>query len=263
MDDTAGPRTSQNPAAPVSTPTRVVVTLKAGLIFALANIICVVIAVAAYTHVHRHVHTISVTGWASKNIRSNLIIWTGTVTDQSPKLAGGYQHLAADTAIIVAFLEKHSIPPSAVRTSSISISTNYSRDRFGHLTDNISSYNLSQNIIVTSRSHLRHVAGVGRLTTRLIQKGIAITTSPPEYLYTHLSRLKISMLAAATRDACVRAEQIAKNSGAHLGKIMYARMGVLQIDPIYSTSVSSEGNDDTTSYRKTVMAVVHSQFQLQ
>lgn len=262
MNDTSNTPADKNSVAPLGAPTRVVVTLKAGLIFALANIVCVVIAVIAYTHVHRTIHTISVTGWASKNIKSNLIIWTGTVTDQSPDLADGYKHLAADTAAVVAFLEKHAIPPAAIRTSSIAINTNYARDRFGHLTDTISSYNLSQNILVTSRKNLRQVASAGRLTTRLIEKGIAVTTAPPQYLYTHLSRLKISMLADATRDARVRAGEIATNSGARLGKIIYARMGVLQIDPIYSDSVSSEGNDDTTSYRKTVMAVVHSQFQL-
>ncbi len=243
-------------------PTRVVVTLKAGLAFAVANILCVLIAVMAYTHVHRTVKTISVTGSADRNITSNLIIWSATVNARSVTLAEAYTKLAAGTAATLHFLTSHGIPPQAIRTGAISISKNYTRDAHGHTTDVVSSYVLGQNITVTSHD-VRHVAAVGRQVTELIKKGVQVAANSPEYIYTKLADMKITMLAAATKDATIRAGQIAANSGAKLGKIDYARMGVLQINPLYSTSVSSEGNDDTTSYRKTIMAVVHTQFELQ
>ena len=243
-------------------PTRMVVTLKAGLAFAVANVICVLIAVAAYTHVHRTVKTISVTGSADRNITSNLIIWSAVVDAQSAKLPDAYTKLAAETGATLQFLASHGIPAAAIRTSSISISRNFVRDAHGHTTDVVSSYDLSQTVTVTSHD-VKHVAAVGRQVTQLIRQGVQVETNAPQYLYTKLADMKITMLAAATRDAADRAGQIAANSGARLGRIDYARMGVLQINPIYSTSVSSEGNDDTTSYRKTIMAVVHAQFELQ
>ncbi len=243
-------------------PTRMVVTLKAGLAFAVANVICVIIAVAAYTHVHRTVKTISVTGSADRNITSNLIIWSAVVDAQSAKLPDAYTKLSAGTTATLHFLTGHGIPAAMIRTGAISIGKNFVRDAHGHTTDVVSSYDLSRNITVTSHD-VKHVAAVGRKVTELIRQGVQVETNSPQYLYTKLADMKITMLAAATKDATTRAAQIAANSGARLGRIDYARMGVLQINPIYSTSVSSEGNDDTTSYRKTIMAVVHAQFELQ
>ena len=262
MDDpiNTSPRPTAAPSSG-SPPTRVIVTFKAGLAFAAANIICVLIAVAAYTHVHKTVNTIDVTVSANRQVNSNLIIWTAAVTAQSPQLAGAYSQLASGTTATLRFLAAHDIPARDIRTSAINISTNFTRDAHGNQTDVVSSYDLTQNVTVTSHA-VRHVAAVGRLVTQLIKQGVQVEPSAPQYIYTKLADMKIAMLAAATKDAATRARQIAINSGSHLGKIIYARMGVLQIDPIYSTSVSSEGNDDTTSYRKTIMAVVHAQFQL-
>ena len=250
-------------AAPtgLALPARVVVTFKAGIMFALANIICVVIAVLAYTHVHRAVNTIDVTGSAERQIVSNLIIWQATVAAQSPQLKTAYDQLSAAMTATKAFLIKGGIPAAKLKLDAITINKHYQRDAKGHKTDVVSSYSLSQDITVTSHD-VRHIARVGRRVTDLIQQGIQVSAAPPQYIYTKLADLKISMLAAATQDARTRAAQIAANSRAKLGKIVYARMGVLQINPVYSTSVSSQGNDDTTSYRKTIMAVVHAQFRL-
>ncbi len=249
-------------AAPtgLALPARVVVTFKAGIMFALANIICVVIAVLAYTHVHRAVNTIDVTGSAERQIVSNLIIWQATVAAQSPQLKTAYDQLSAAMNATKAFLIKGGIPAAKLKLDAITINKHYQRDAKGHKTDVVSSYSLSQDITVTSHD-VRHIARVGRRVTDLIQQGIQVSAAP-QYIYTKLADLKISMLAAATQDARTRAAQIAANSRAKLGKIVYARMGVLQINPVYSTSVSSQGNDDTTSYRKTIMAVVHAQFRL-
>ena len=262
MDDQTKPATIHHaPATPAAVPTRVVVTLKAGLAFAVANIICVLIAVMAYTHVHRTFKTISVTGSADRNITSNLIIWSATVNARSATLVNAYTKLAASTAATLHFLTSHGIPAAMIRTGAISIGKNFVRDAHGHSTDVVSSYALGQNITVTSHD-VRHVAAVGRQVTDLIKQGVQVAANSPEYIYTKLADMKITMLAAATKDATTRATQIAANSGAKLGKIDYANMGVLQINPLYSTSVSGEGNDDTTSYRKTIMAVVHAQFEL-
>ena len=70
------------------------------------------------------------------------------------------------------------------------------------------------------------------------------------------------MLADATKDATARAQQIAANSGASLGPIRDARMGVMQINPVHSNAVSDSGNNDTTSYEKEITAIVSARFEL-
>ena len=66
------------------------------------------------------------------------------------------------------------------------------------------------------------------------------------------------MLADASKDARLRAEQIASNTGSHLGKLITARMGVMQVNPKFS----SEGNNDKTSLEKDALAVVTASFEV-
>ncbi|MGB7963317.1 MAG: SIMPL domain-containing protein, partial [Propionicimonas sp.] len=77
-----------------------------------------------------------------------------------------------------------------------------------------------------------------------------------------LGDLKIEMLGEAAADARMRAEQIAASTGAKVGVLRSARMGVMQINPAGVSAVSSEGNNDTSSLEKDVFAVVSAGFTL-
>jgi uncharacterized protein len=57
-------------------------------------------------------------------------------------------------------------------------------------------------------------------------------------------------------------EQLAANTGAHLGKLITARMGVMQVNPKFSTEVSGEGNNDKSALEKDAMAVVSASFEV-
>ena len=70
------------------------------------------------------------------------------------------------------------------------------------------------------------------------------------------------MLAEATKDATARAGQIACNSGAVLGTVLDAKMGVMQINAIHSNDVSGSGVNDTMSLEKEISAVVTARFAL-
>ncbi len=96
-----------------------------------------------------------------------------------------------------------------------------------------------------------------------MEQGVELESDAPEYIYTKLGDLKIQMLAEAARDSRVRAEQIASSTGAKIGPLRSARMGVIQINPADSTEVSNEGNNDTTSEEKDILTVVASTFALE
>ena len=57
-------------------------------------------------------------------------------------------------------------------------------------------------------------------------------------------------------DARLRAEQIAGQGGRSIQGLRNARMGVVQINPLYSAATSWEGNNDTSSLDKTITATV-------
>jgi hypothetical protein len=128
-------------------------------------------------------------------------------------------------------------------------------------TEAVDMYTLSQTISVSSSDVIK-VPDVCRDVTSLIKDGVEIDTGPTAFYYTKMSELKINMLADATKDATTRAEQIVNNANGTLGKLVEARMGVMQINPKGSTETSAEGNNDTTALDKEISAVVSVRFEV-
>ena len=58
------------------------------------------------------------------------------------------------------------------------------------------------------------------------------------------------------------AQQIATQGGRAIKELRNARMGVVQINPLYSSSTSWEGNNDTSSVEKTIIATVTTTFAM-
>jgi hypothetical protein len=71
------------------------------------------------------------------------------------------------------------------------------------------------------------------------------------------------MLAEASKDAKVRAEQIANNTGSRVSSLESAKMGVMQINAANESEVSAEGTNDTSSLDKDVMGIVTASFGIQ
>jgi uncharacterized protein len=245
----------------ISLPSRIVVSLRVGFVLALANVLCAAILGMAWVSSHAEPKTLSVTGSAKKELRSDLIVWDATISVNKPDLASAYDQLKTSSDKTLAFLKAGGVPDSQVQLLSIKVQKNFVRDGKGNLTDQISSFDLSQSVEVTSND-VDRVADLSRSATGLIKDGVLLESESPSYLYTKLADLKIEMLAEATRDATERARQIAENSGARLGALVDAKMGVMQINAIHSNDVSDSGNNDTSSLEKEITAVVSARFQL-
>ena len=105
------------------------------------------------------------------------------------------------------------------------------------------------------------IAKISREATELINQGIEINSNPPTYYYSNLGALKIEMVAAATEDGRVRAEQIASKANGSLGELKNANLGVFQItsqsgDEEYSWG----GTYNTSSIYKTASITVRLEF---
>jgi uncharacterized protein len=246
----------------VALPARVIVSLRAGAVLAVANVVCVIIFSWAWTKVRSEPKTIQVTGSARKAIVSDLIDWTAKVSAIDPDLTKAYDALKTASDKALAYLRAQGIGDSQIKVSSISTSKRRGRDEKGNETEKIIAYELWQNIEVTSTDVTR-VSEAARNITGLIKDGVVVESNAPSYIYTKLADLKIAMLAEATKDATTRAQQIAGNSGAHLGSIVDAHMGVMQINPIHSYETSGEGRNDTSSLEKEITAVVSARFSLE
>lgn len=258
-------------------PSKLTVTLRAGgYFFALANVVCVAILAWAYISVKVERKTISVTGSARKMIVSDVVTWSGTVTANDADLVKAYDTLKGETDKVRAFIIASGIPENEITAASITTARHYKKEIVKGFpgapggtpdasavvtTDKVDSYTLTQVISIIS-TNMEKVPVTSRNVTSLIKEGVQIDSEAPRYLYTKLSELKISMLAEATRDATARAEQIVTNANGHLGKLVEARMGVMQINPRGVSATSAEGINDTTSYEKEITAVVSARFEV-
>jgi hypothetical protein len=258
-------------------PEKLVVTLRAGgVFFALANVVCVAIIAWSYVTVRLEPKTLAVTGSARKAIVSDLVTWSGTLTAHDPELVKAYDVLKVNSEKVKAFLVGSGIPEADITFSAITTGRRYKQEILPSpaavagtpvppptviTTEKVEMYTLTQSISVSS-SDMTKVPAVSRSITSLIKEGVEIDSESPRYLYTKLSELKINMLAEATKDATLRAEQIVNNANGHLGKLVEARMGVMQINPKGVTATSGEGISDTTSLEKEITSIVSVKFEV-
>ena len=230
-----------------------------GAVLALANIVCVVILCGAWVHVHHEPKSITVTGSARKVIDSDLILWSCTVYGSDTKLVSAYNILKSSSQKVVDFLKTKKIAAEEITIGPVSTKTHYTRDSHGNETQVVDEYELSQQIYVNSPD-VDKVWEAARTVTDLIQDGNVLESEEPKFLYTKLADLKIEMLGEATKDATTRAQQVATNSGATLGEILDAKMGVMQINAVHDTDVSDSGVNDTSSRQKEITAVLSARF---
>lgn len=212
--------------------------------------------------------TLKVSGSAKKRIISDLIQWKADIEFQATDRTVGFRTLNGHVDSAVAYLKSQGVKASEIRVSSASTSELIATEYHGVGRERIQKrvskgWSLSQSISVSSKD-IKLVERVSREITKLIEKGITISSGTPKYHYTKLGEMKVDMLAAAAENARIRAEKIVTAGGnaKALGKLWGANMGVINVNPAHSTHTSWQGNNDKTSYEKDIITIVHLTFVL-
>jgi uncharacterized protein len=203
---------------------------------------------------------ITVTGSATRRIRSDFIVWQATVRSQDPTLTAAYKKLATDVPVLVEFIKARGINPQDITVLSTSVREVHPRNEQGMERQEVVAAYITEQIVKVKSAEIPKVEQASREATELIDRGLYVHSDAPLYIYTKLAELKVKMLAEASADAKLRAEQIANNTGARLGGLLNARMGVLQVNPEFSSEVSWDGNNDKTTLEKDVLAIVTASF---
>jgi hypothetical protein len=250
----AGGDPMPTPEKSSSLPQRVIVSLQlGGIFFAIANVVCVSILAYAYLSVKQEPKTLEVKGSAKKTIVSDTITWNGTISSRDPDLIKAYDKIKADADRVAEFIRKAGIADTQVTIGPITTNKIFQREVVPPVsgqdkphtptiiqTNKIEMYELTQWISIESQD-MEKVSTISRTVTSLIKDGVEIDSQSPNYTYSKLSDLKIDMLAEATRDATARATQIVSNANGTLGRLVEAKMGVMQINPKGVTDVSDSG----------------------
>lgn len=235
--------------------------LLAGLALAAGLVFTALVLANAWTRIAES-QVINVTGSARKNVRSDLVVWRSSFSAEAPTLIEAQQKLRADHAKVAAFFTHRGI--DGFTASPVQITELTARQR-NEDDDTVTKVRIGYRLTQFVEVHSDDVERVPRLandSSELLQQGVAFVSGGFDFIYTKAGEAKVEMMAEATKDARTRAEQIASQGNRRIKSLLNARMGVVQINPLYSSSTSWEGNNDTTAVEKTIIATVTTTFAM-
>jgi uncharacterized protein len=232
------------------------------VILALGLIITGYIIGNTWKKVSRGSVTITVTGSASKNIHSDLAEWRGSYSSEASTLTEAYNRLKESSDKVKNYLTAKGFPAEKIVFSSVSTETKFEKTKDGVNKNNVTGYNLTQTVSIES-GDVDKIDQLSRESTELILQGVEFISYPPEFFYTKLGDLKVEMIGLASKDAKIRAEQIAGSTGDKVGEVRSSKVGVIQINAKNSTDVSDYGVNDTSSLDKVITSVVTVSFSIE
>ena len=234
-----------------------------GLCIAVATIASSIIFSKGFLSVTKFMREqITVTGSAQKDIKSDYAVWAGSFSRREIDMATAFKKLGEDLVKVKQYFAGQGISEKEIVVRQIETETIYKKNDKGNNTNEIEGYRLKQGVELHS-SDVGKIARISCEATSLINEGLEFYSGSPEYFYTKLDELKVEMLAKATENAKLRAENMVKATGNKTGFMRSARMGVFQITPVNSTEIADWGMNDTSSLEKKVTAVVNASFAIE
>lgn len=208
---------------------------------------------------------LSITGLGETDFTSDLIVWEGSFQKQNMNLKIAYAALAEDKVAVQEYLVSKGINADNIVFNAVKTREN-TQSKYGndgsYQGQEFLGYELSQSIKIESND-VAKIEKISREVTELLNNGVQFYSQTPRYYYTKLADLKIELIKKATEDARIRAEMIASNSGAKLGELSNANMGIFQITGQNSNEEYSWGGTfNTTDKDKTARITVKLEYEI-
>ena len=233
------------------------------LILGLAVIVCTALFCRTVSMRDSAPRTVAVTGSGSRQMRSDWIVWTGTITSfHSTDKVQCASQLKGNREAVAAYLKEQGIGSTRFEFSSIDVEEKeerlYNKDG-DFIGQKFLGYEMSQRVTIQT-DDIDRVKFISRDITSLLSDGIDISSSYPSYYLRNLGDLKLSLIDEATENAKTRAKKLIKGF-AKLSDIAKIDIGVFQITGLYSDEDYSYGGSyNTTSEWKEVSVTVHATY---
>jgi hypothetical protein len=227
------------------------------IVFAIAIVFASIILGHAVINRNKKAGTISVTGLGQTNFTSDLIVWEARFSQINKDLKEAYADLKKDKETISEYLKSKGLNDDVIVFNAVTtdknMKQNYSSDG-KYIGQEFTGYTLNQTVQINSKE-VEKVEKISREVTELLNKGIQLYSMAPRYYYTKLEDLKIEMVSRATENARLRAKSISENSGATLGNLSIAQMGIFQITGQNSNEDYSWGGAYNTSSKEKTASI--------
>lgn len=201
-------------------------------------------------------NTIRVVGYATEAFTADKIKWDFSISanvNNVNDIAAGYKILQNKLEKFKQIWEKQNIAYSDMNISPVNVYKQYGQQ--GKIVGN----RFEQRIFIISEQ-LDAVEDISINPKKFIEANIAFERTNLQYFSTNLPEIKKQLLAAATKNARERANEIAAANGSKVGKLKTARAGVFQITEPYSTDIAGYGIHSTSTRKKNIKVTVTCSF---
>jgi hypothetical protein len=125
----------------------------------------------------------------------------------------------------------------------------------------VASHAMERQFTVTS-PQVGKVAKTSGEVTLLLKDGVQVSSTRPNYYYTKLPDLRVTIVGDAAHDAKIRADEVVSKSGTKVGEVRHLYTGPIQVTQPNSTDVNGNGSYDTSTIEKDVFVTVTATFGL-
>ena len=176
---------------------------------------------------------ISVKGFAEREVKADLVIWSFKIRITTNDLQEGNASLETAVKKVNDFLVKNGINAKEITQQSLAVTDKQANEYGGQNGNERYRYIIQQTIEVRS-ANVDAVQRVSRMTSELLSAGVALSTGADygnglRFIFTKLNDIKPAMLSEATKNARTAAEEFTKESQTHLGKMRKASQGLFSI----------------------------------
>lgn len=176
--------------------------------------------------------SITVKGLAEKPIQADRAEWTIRIAVSHATQSGALDAVARTRQVVESFLVKEGFAKASwsinVETLGPHYEDVYINDRFRQVQKGYEGY---QNVRVVSKD-LAKITAANKAFLQLRVDNHPVIANAPKYLVGNLEKIKMSLIADATRNARTRATEFVKQDGAKVGVMKKARQGAFYILPV-------------------------------
>lgn len=234
-----------------------------GLSIACGLVISSAVVSYAVNRISAGKQSVVVKGLSEKEVKADQAQWTVAVNGSGKTLPEALASLRANRPAVVAYFRDQGFPESAITADRETFTVLYRHDSKGMPTRDVESYAASQLLTLNSNDVQRVEQAAGKIVA-LQEKGIALDVGNPEFLVSTLEKVKMSLIADATRNAHDRATEFARSGDARVGAMRSASQGAFYILPARGGNNDAEygGTYDKTTIDKLARVVVTVEYAL-
>lgn len=207
--------------------------------------------------------SITVKGTAEKAVQADKALWSITVSTYGDTTATALPQLQQQVAQVKQQLfASKMITANQLQQYDWTTEPVYQRDESGS-DSRIVGYNLSQKLGAVFND-ISVPVKLDNQINQMIINGFPISKNETQYLVSNIENIKLSLIAAATKNAHDRALEFAKSGNVSVGSMRSASQGVFQINaPLSEGGDESGGEYNTSTIDKVARVVVTVNYGIQ